>query len=98
MQVTEVRIYPQQEKKVKAYATITLENEFVIHNLRIVEFEDGVKIFMPSRKMNDGSHKDVAHPINNELRHHIEQKVLSAYTEKTGEKLTLKREKKEDTK
>lgn len=96
MQVTEVRIYPQQEKKVKAYATITLENEFVVHNLRIVEFENGVKIFMPSRKMNDGSHKDVAHPITNELRKQIEDKIISAYAEKTGEKLTLKRDKKED--
>lgn len=93
MQVTEVRIYPQQEKKVKAYATITLDNEFVVHNLRIVEFENGVKIFMPSRKINDGSHKDVAHPITNELRQQIEEKVLNAYNEKTGEKLQLKREK-----
>ena len=96
MQVTEVRIYPQQEKKVKAYATITLDNEFVVHNLRIVEFENGVKIFMPSRKMNDGSHKDVAHPITNDLRQKIEEKIVAAYAEKTGEKLTLKREKREE--
>lgn len=91
MQVTEVRIYPQKEKKIKAYATITLDNVFVVHNLRIVAFEDGIKIFMPSRKTNDGSHKDIAHPITNELRKHIEEKVINAYNEKTGESLTLKK-------
>lgn len=93
MQVTEVRIYPQKEKKVKAYATITLDNVFVVHNLRIVAFEDGVKIFMPSRKTNDGTHKDIAHPITNELRQHIEEKVINAYIEKTGETIKLKRQK-----
>jgi stage V sporulation protein G len=94
MQVTEVRIYPQKEKKVKAYATITLDNEFVVHNLRIIEVENGAKIYMPSRKTNDGSHKDIAHPITNELRQHIEEKVIAAYNEKTGENLQLKRKSK----
>jgi stage V sporulation protein G len=95
MQVTEVRIYPQRkEKKVKAYATITLDNQFVVHNLRIVEVENGAKIFMPSRKTSDGTHKDIAHPITNELRQHIEEKVITAYNEKTGENLTLARNKK----
>jgi stage V sporulation protein G len=95
MQVTEVRIYPQRkEKKVKAYATITLDNQFVVHNLRIVEVENGAKIFMPSRKTSDGVHKDIAHPITNELRQHIEEKVITAYNEKTGENLTLARKKK----
>ncbi len=90
MQVTEVKIYPQKEKKVKAYATITLDNEFVVHNLRIVAFQDGVKVFMPSRKTNDGTHKDIAHPITTQLRQQIEQKVIAAYKEKTGEDLQLK--------
>jgi stage V sporulation protein G len=94
MRVTEVRIYPQKEKKVKAYATITLDNEFVVHNLRIVAFQEGVKIFMPSRKTNDGTHKDIAHPITNELRQQIEEKVISAYNEETGENLQLKRKNK----
>jgi len=94
MQVTEVRIYPQKEKKVKAYATITLDNQFVVHNLRIVVVENGAKIFMPSRKTSDGSRKDIAHPITNELRQHIEEKVISAYNEKTGENLSLVKRKK----
>lgn len=91
MQVTEVRIYPQKEKKVKAYATITLDNQFVVHNLKIVEFNEGAKIFMPSRKTSDGTRKDLAHPITNELRQEIEQKVIKAYNEKTGENLQLKK-------
>lgn len=93
MEVTEVRIYPQKEKKVKAYATITLDNVFVVHNLRIVAFEDGAKIFMPSRKTSNGIHKDVAHPISNELRKQIEEKVINAYNQKTGENLKIKRKK-----
>lgn len=93
MQVTEVRIYPQKEKRVKAYASITLDNEFVVHNLRIVEFKDGARIFMPSRKDNEGKHRDIAHPINNNLRQQIEEKVITAYNEKTGEKLQLKKKK-----
>lgn len=93
MEVTEVRIYPQREKKVKAYATITLDNQFVVHNLKIVEFNEGAKIFMPSRKTSDGTRKDLAHPITNELRQEIEQKVIKAYNEKTGENLQLKKNK-----
>ncbi|MCS7152282.1 MAG: SpoVG family protein [Endomicrobia bacterium] len=89
MQVTEVRIYPQKEKRVKAYASITLDNEFVVHNIRVVEFKDGARIFMPSRKTNEGRHRDIAHPIKNELRNQIEEKVINAYNEKTGEKLQL---------
>lgn len=91
MEVTKVRIYPQKEKKVKAYATITLDDQFVVHNLKIVQFDEGVKIFMPSRKTNDGTLKDIAHPITNELRQEIEQKVIKAYNEKTGENLQLKK-------
>lgn len=94
MEVTEVRIYPQKEKKIKAYATITLDNVLVIHNLRIVAFDNGVKIFMPSRKTSDGTHKDVAHPISSDLRQQIEQKVLDAYNQKTGENLKIVRGKK----
>ncbi len=96
MQVTEVRVYPKKEKKVKAYASVTFDNQFVVHNVRVVEFDKGVKIFMPSRKMADGSHKDIAHPIDNQLRQQIEEKILSAYKEKTGEKLVLAREVKEN--
>lgn len=92
MQITEVRIYPQKEKRVKAYATITFDNQFVVHNISIVVLRNNnVKIFMPSRKLNDGTRKDIAHPITNELRQEIEQKVIDAYNKKTGENLVVTR-------
>lgn len=81
MNITEVRIFPKGEEKLKAYAAITFDNVFVIHNLRIVKGEKGLMVCMPSRKMNDGTFKDIAHPITNEFRHDLEQRVLKAYEE-----------------
>lgn len=79
MNITEVRIFPKGEEKLKAYAAITFDNVFVIHNLRIVKGEKGLMVCMPSRKMNDGTFKDIAHPITNEFRHELEQIVLKEY-------------------
>ena len=81
MNITEVRIFPKGEEKLKAYAAITFDNVFVIHNLRVVKGEKGLMVCMPSRKMNDGTFKDIAHPITNEFRHDLEQRVLKAYEE-----------------
>jgi stage V sporulation protein G len=81
MNITEVRVFPKGEEKLKAYAAITFDNVFVIHNLRIVKGEKGLMVCMPSRKMNDGTFKDIAHPITNEFRHDLEQRVLKAYEE-----------------
>ncbi len=81
MNITEVRIFPKGEEKLKAYAAITFDNVFVVHNLRIVKGEKGLMVCMPSRKMNDGTFKDIAHPITNEFRHDLEQRVLKAYEE-----------------
>jgi len=79
MKITEVRVFPKDEQKLKAYAAVTFDDVFVIHNLRIVQGEKGLMVCMPSRKMNDGSFKDIAHPITNDFRHELEQKVLEAY-------------------
>ena len=81
MNITEVRVFPKGEEKLKAYAAITFDNVFVIHNLRVVKGEKGLMVCMPSRKMNDGTFKDIAHPITNEFRHDLEQRVLKAYEE-----------------
>jgi stage V sporulation protein G len=82
MKITEVRVFPKGEEKLKAYAAITFEDVFVVHNLRIVKGEKGLMVCMPSRKRNDGTFKDIAHPITNEFRHELEQVVLKAYEEK----------------
>ncbi|MCX5782478.1 MAG: septation regulator SpoVG [Elusimicrobia bacterium] len=85
MKITEVRIFPKNEEKLKAYAAVTFDDVFVIHNLRIVKGERGLMVCMPSRKKTDGTFKDIAHPINSDFRHELEQKVLIAYEAKLKE-------------
>jgi stage V sporulation protein G len=85
MRITEVRIFPKGEEKLKAYAAITFDDVFVVHNLRIVQGEKGLMVCMPSRKKNDGTFKDIAHPITNEFRHELEQVVLQAFDAKLKE-------------
>lgn len=85
MNITEVRIFPKTEEKLKAYAAITFDNVFVVHNLRIVKGEKGLMVCMPSRKKNDGTFKDIAHPITNEFRAELEKVVLAAYDKKLAE-------------
>jgi stage V sporulation protein G len=82
MVITEVRIFPKNEEKLKAYAAVTFDNVFVVHNLRIVKGEKGLMVCMPSRKKNDGTFKDIAHPITNEFRFELEKIVLAAYDKK----------------
>ncbi|MDP2960906.1 MAG: septation regulator SpoVG [candidate division Zixibacteria bacterium] len=79
MEITEVRITLRDEEKLKAFANITFDNAFVIRGLKVINGNQGYFISMPSRKRSDGTHQDIAHPVNNEMRRLIEEKVLQAY-------------------
>ena len=79
MEITEIRISLRTDNKLKAFASITLDNRFVIRGLKIIEGAKGVFVAMPSRKRPDGTFQDIAHPINNETRAWMEQKVIAAY-------------------
>jgi stage V sporulation protein G len=79
MQVTEVRVFPVEEDKLRAYVTITLDNCFVIRDLKIIRGTTGYFVSMPSKKRKDGTYKDIAHPINNETRRMIEDKIIAEY-------------------
>jgi len=80
MDITEVRVFPVlNEERLKAYATVTIDNVFLIRDLRIINGNTGLFVAMPSRKMKDGTFKDIAHPLNSETRQMIEKKVLAAY-------------------
>ena len=71
MQVTDVRVRRvEKEGKMKAIVSITLDNEFVIHDIKVIEGEKGLFIAMPSRKAADGEYRDIAHPINSGTRGH----------------------------
>ena len=79
MEITEVKVHLRNEEKLKAYATITIDNCFVIRDLKVIQGNTGMFVAMPSRKKPDGSFKDIAHPLNNETRQMIEDKLLEAY-------------------
>ena len=79
MEITEVRVHLRNEDKLKAFATVTFDNCFVVRNMKIIAGNKGVILCMPSRKMPDGSFKDVAHPITVEFRALLESKVFACY-------------------
>ncbi len=79
MEVTEVRIFPVQEERLKAYVAITFDNCFVVRDLKVINGNNGLFVAMPSKKRKDGTYRDTAHPLNNETRQMIESKVLEEY-------------------
>ena len=79
MEITEVRITLRSEEKLKAFANVTFDGEFVIRGLKVINGNRGYFVSMPSRKRSDGTHQDIAHPINNSMRKKIEDRVLAAY-------------------
>jgi len=81
MQVTDVRIRKiAKEGKMKAVVSITLDDEFVIHDIKIIEGEKGLFIAMPSRRAGDGEYRDIAHPINSTTREKIQNIILEKYS------------------
>ncbi len=84
MEITDIRIRKfDGEGKKKAVASITIDNEFVVHDIKIVEGEKGLFIAMPSRKAADGNYRDIAHPINTATREHLQNLILSKYKEES---------------
>jgi stage V sporulation protein G len=97
MEITEVKVFPVNEERLKAYVSITIDNCFVIRDLKIIDGATGLFVAMPSKKRKDGQFKDIAHPLNQETRALIEEKVFAAYEDEVrsmGESLnTLQRHK-----
>ena len=80
MEITDIRVRKVSgEGKLKAYVTITFDDCFVIHNVKIIEGKSGVFIAMPSRKTRAGEYKDVAHPINPDFRAELQRQILDKY-------------------
>lgn len=80
MQITDVRVRKvAKEGKMKAIVSITLDNEFVVHDIKVIEGEKEVFIAMPSRKATDGEYRDIAHPINSDTRDRIQNIILAKY-------------------
>lgn len=80
MQITDVRVRKiEKEGKMKAVVSITIDNEFVVHDIKVIEGEKGMFIAMPSRKTADGEYRDIAHPINSGTRDMIQSVILDKY-------------------
>ena len=82
MQITDVRIRKvEKEGKMKAVVSITIDEECVVHDIKIIEGEKGLFSAMPSRKAADGEYRDIAHPINSDTRDRIQKLILEKYQE-----------------
>lgn len=80
MNITDVRVRKvTKEGKMKAVVSITIDDEFVVHDIKVIEGEKGLFIAMPSRKAADGEYRDIAHPINSTTRDRIQSLILDAY-------------------
>ena len=85
MQITEVRLRLVKDSgRLKATASITIDESFVVHDLRIVENDDALFIAMPNTRLNNGEYRDIAHPINNEVRDYIASTVIAKYKEEVA--------------
>ncbi len=86
MQITDVRVRKvAKEGKLKAIVSITMDEEFVVHDIKVIEGEKGLFIAMPSKKAQDGEYRDIAHPINSETRERIQRLILAKYEEALNE-------------
>lgn len=82
MNITDVRVRKvAKEGKMKAVVSITIDEEFVVHDIKVIEGEKGLFIAMPSRKATDGEYRDIAHPINSDTRERIQSIILEKYEE-----------------
>ena len=101
MEITDVRLRKiETEGKLRAYVSITFDDSFVVHDLRVIDGNKGMFVAMPSKRLPNGDHKDIAHPINTEIREKIQNAVLDVYNRELEEAPQAKVEetKEEETK
>ena len=90
MNITDVRVRKvAKEGKMKAVVSVTIDDEFVVHDIKVIEGEKGLFIAMPSRKASDGEYRDIAHPINSATRERIQKLILDKYQEVMAEDTAL---------
>jgi stage V sporulation protein G len=79
MNITDIKVFPVREDKLKAFVSIILDDCFMVNDIKVIRGQDGMFISMPSRRKRNGKFKDIAHPLNNETRQAMEQEILAAY-------------------
>jgi len=85
MEITEITVTLRNEEKLKAFVNVTFDNQFVVRGMKVIKGANGYFVSMPSRKMPDGSFRDIAHPINNDFRQFIEKVILDEYHRRLAE-------------
>jgi len=83
MQITDVKVFIVNEDKLRAYVTITLDACFVVRDLKVIQGTAGLFVAMPAKKRKDGTYKDIAHPLNGDMRDALEKRVLEEYAKAT---------------
>ena len=79
MEITDVKVIPVDDEKLKAFVSIVFDQAFVVTDIKIIHGPKGLFVSMPSKKRKDGTFKDIAHPLNNQMRQYLEEKVLAVY-------------------
>lgn len=79
MEITDVRVYPVRDEKVRAFISIVFDRCFMVNDIKVIQGKDGLFVSMPSRKRKSGEFKDVAHPLNSETRKWVEERILGVY-------------------
>ena len=79
MDITQVRVFPVHEDKLKAFVSIIIDECFVVSDIKIIQGTNGLFVSMPSKKRKNGTFRDIAHPLNNETRRRIEQQIIAEY-------------------
>ena len=84
MEITDVKVIRVDDEKLKAFVSIVFDQCFVVTDIKIIHGPKGLFVSMPSKKRKDGTFKDIAHPLNNQMRQYLEEKVLSIYRQQVG--------------
>jgi stage V sporulation protein G len=79
MEITDIKIFPVSEKRVKAYASVVFDDCFIVRDLKVILGDTKLFVAMPSKKMKDGTYRDTVHPLNNAMRQKLEATVLEAF-------------------
>ena len=79
MEITDVKVIPVDDEKLKAFVSIVFDHCFVVTDIKVIHGPKGLFVSMPSKKRKDGTFKDIAHPLNNQMRQYLEEKVLGVY-------------------
>ncbi len=88
MEITDVKVFLKESNQLKAFANMVIDDAFIIRNIKIIDGENGLFVAMPSRRLNNGEYRDIAHPINTEARNMIEKIILEKYEEILAEQPT----------